>query len=124
MPEFSNLLRQRLAAGERAVVHPGGHPDADTLTAYAEQLLAAPERSQFLRHLCTCDECREVVALSLPEVEPVAPVAVASSPVAGSGRFSWKWRSSFGLAAASAAALAIVTVVVIEAPHKTPPASD
>src|SRR5262249_8071268 len=117
MPEFSNLLRQRLAAGERARVHPGSHPDADTLTAYAEQLLTAPERSQVLRHLCTCDECREVVALSLPELETARPVAVAPAPAAGNRRFAWKWRPAFGLAA-SAAALAIVTVVVIEAPQK------
>ena len=42
MPELSNLLRQRLAATEN-----GGapaHPDADTLTAYVEQSLAAAER--------------------------------------------------------------------------------
>src|SRR5215471_10858541 len=123
MPEFSNVVRQRLASSERMKVHAGTHPDADTLTAYAEQFLSARERSQVLAHLCTCAECREVVALSLPELEAAIP-AVAATP-AGHRRFVWKkWRSSFGLAA-SVAALAVVTLVVIETPQQkqTPPDS-
>src|SRR5215831_11675403 len=118
MPELSNLVRQRLASGERMRVHSGSHPDADTLTAYAEQLLTAQERSQVLAHLSTCADCREVVALSLPELETATP-AVAAAPALGQRRFAWKWkwRSSFGLAA-SVAALAVVTLVVIEAPRK------
>src|SRR5215471_11256130 len=119
MPEFSNVVRQRLASSERMKVPAGTHPDADTLTAYAEQILTGRERSQVLAHLCTCAECREVVALSLPELEASIP-AVAATPVLGTRRFVWKWRSSFGLAA-SAAALAVVTLVVIEAPHKPAP---
>lgn len=119
MPEFSNLLRQRLAVGERTRVRPGNHPDADTLTAYAEQLLPARERNQVLEHLSACDDCREVVALSLPEPEAAIAVAGAAS-AAGRRRFAWKWTPAFGLAA-SVAVLAIVTVAVIERPHPAGP---
>jgi len=45
MPEISSLLRQRLQAGENTRLQ---HPDADTLTAYVEQLLPAPERKLVL----------------------------------------------------------------------------
>src|SRR5262245_34884719 len=109
MPDFPNLLRQRLACSDPARAYSGSHPDADTLTAYAEQLLPARERRQVLEHLSACGECREVVALSLPELEAAAPIAVTVVPAAG--RFAWtklmprlklKWRPSLGLAAMAA----------------------
>jgi hypothetical protein len=40
------------------------HPDAESLTAFAEQLLPAPEREQILAHMATCGRCREVVFLA------------------------------------------------------------
>src|SRR5215469_15666863 len=119
MPEFSNLLRQRLAAGERVRIPADAHPDADTLNAYAEQLLTGRERNRIVDHLSACNECREVVALSLPQAEEAAVVA-AAAPAAGRRRFTWKWTPAFGLAA-SVATLALVIVVVIEAPHKQAP---
>jgi hypothetical protein len=42
------------------------HPDADLLTAFAEQSLAGPEREQIMEHLARCGDCREAVALALP----------------------------------------------------------
>jgi hypothetical protein len=74
MQEISNLLRHRLAARPQ----PQEHPDPDTLTAFAEQALSAAERGQVIQHLADCGHCREVVALSLPQLE-VQPVAVAAA---------------------------------------------
>lgn len=53
------------------------HPDADQLTAFAEQALPAHEREQTLAHLAVCSACREVVFLAQEAVpmEVVAPVA-------------------------------------------------
>src|SRR5437764_14781531 len=81
MQEISNLLRHRLAARPQ----PQEHPDPDTLTAFAEQLLSAAERGRVIEHLAECGHCREVVALSLPELE-VQPVAV---PVATRRPLFW-----------------------------------
>src|SRR5271166_1212510 len=52
------------------------HPDADLLTAFAEQALSAVERDGVLEHLARCRDCRETVALALPAVDSVAaPIA-------------------------------------------------
>jgi hypothetical protein len=45
---------------------PESHPDADLLTAFAEQALAARERDHILDHLARCQDCREVLSLALP----------------------------------------------------------
>ena len=50
----------------------GQHPDADAISAFVEQALPAHEREQMLDHLAVCQECRAIVALSLPEVEEPA----------------------------------------------------
>ena len=71
---MSNSLRQRLGAGPE----PQLHPDSDLLTAYIERSLAPAEQADMVRHLAACSWCREVVALSLPEVQ-VQPAAVAAS---------------------------------------------
>jgi len=50
------------------------HPDADLLTAFAEQSLAGAERDHVVVHLARCGDCREVVSLALPaqiESQPV-----------------------------------------------------
>jgi hypothetical protein len=49
------------------------HPDADLLSAFAEQSLPAAEREQILGHLALCGSCREVVALAIPEAVAATP---------------------------------------------------
>jgi hypothetical protein len=63
------------------------HPDADLLTAFAEQSLGESERTGVVEHLARCGDCREVVALALPASEAVA-VAATSRPARG-GWLSW-----------------------------------
>jgi len=125
MPELSSLLRQRLRAGENARLQ---HPDADTLTAYVEQLLPAAERKLVLQHISLCGDCREIVFLATPEdapvaapeaAETVAPAAVLSPFPA---RRRWFQSPRFGLAA-SLAAMAAALTLVIELPHKNQPLS-
>ncbi len=45
------------------------HPDADQLTAFAEQSLAEGERAAVTEHLARCGDCREVVAFAMPASE-------------------------------------------------------
>jgi hypothetical protein len=40
------------------------HPDAESLSAFAEQALSDRERGQVLEHLAACGRCRQVVALA------------------------------------------------------------
>jgi hypothetical protein len=51
--------------------HPAAdsHPDADLLTAFAEQSLAGDERAGVMEHLTRCGDCRDVVAIALPATE-------------------------------------------------------
>src|SRR5215510_4991169 len=111
MPELPNLLRQRLGLrtpswGDPGTVgretplgkgHAQTHPDADTLTAYAEQLLLQDERNRVLNHLAACGQCREVVMLSLSQIETVAQGAPDTLPPVRRRRFLWT--PGLGLAA-------------------------
>ena len=45
------------------------HPDPNQLTALIESCLPEAERARVLKHMASCEECREVVFLSLPEME-------------------------------------------------------
>lgn len=63
MEQFSKIVQERLQARAKAEVH----PDADLLTAFAEKSMGDRERSQVLRHLAECANCREVVSLAMPE---------------------------------------------------------
>src|ERR1051326_6962626 len=116
MSELSNLLRQRLgvqniAENNGAVVH----PDADTLTAYSEQLLPAPERQQVLNHLIACAECREVLALSQIE----APAAGGQTVLKPAPVSLWRRLLSPTFAVAGViAGSALIAVLVLQAPHK------
>jgi Photosynthesis system II assembly factor YCF48 len=117
MPEFSNLLRQRLGAQQiKEDSAAPVHPDADTLTAFSEQLLPAAERQQVVTHLAGCAGCRDIVALSRPELaipkaQPVfTPAAV---PL---------WRRLFKPAFAfsgAVAVMAVAAVLVLQHPHPT-----
>lgn len=98
MTEIPKIVRQRLAMSPK----PGPHPDADLLTAFAEQSLANRERDSVLTHLSQCAECREVVFLAAPQFE----AAVETVPV----RSHW-----LGWPALRWGALAACAVVVVGA---------
>lgn len=117
MPELSNLLRQRLGAQNNAETNGARvHPDSDTLTAFAEQLLSAPERQQVLTHLAACGDCREVLALSQVEIaaSEMQPV-LKPTPVP-----FWRklFSPTFGVAGL-VAGMALVAVLVLQIPHKS-----
>ncbi len=83
----------------------GPHPDADLLTAFAEQSIHGRERDEVLEHLSLCADCRDVVALALPEME-VQPVLLPH----GRNWFTWpvlRW----GVAVAGVALVASVGVL-------------
>lgn len=114
MPEFSKLLRQRLATGTPA----DSHPDADTLTAFAEKLLPLGEQNRVLQHIAFCSHCREVIVLSQGALPAELPVAAARPSVATSARTGRRlWAPLFGLAA-STAALAVVAVLIVRTPSQ------
>jgi len=82
------------------------HPDADVLTAFSERSLTAQERNGVLEHLSRCADCREIVALALPE-QPVAELR----PQRGSGNWLTWPALRWGLIAAGIVAIASLGVV-------------
>jgi hypothetical protein len=115
MSQLSNLLRQRLGAQISAENNGAGvHPDADTLTAYSEQLLPVAERQQVLKHLAACSDCREVLTLSQAEI-PEAALQPVLTPAPVS-----LWRRLFSPAfgiAGLLAGMAIIAVLVLQRPQ-------
>lgn len=129
MSEVPKIVYDRLRTAEmqRAVVEPA-HPEADLLTAFAEQTLSVTERDSVLAHLALCGDCREVVALALPAADfaatpSVTLVVAADERVQGTRtrvsaphglRFAWpslRW-------AALAAGIAVVGAVLLLRPGK------
>ena len=129
MTEVPKIVHDRLRAArsERALPELA-HPDANLLTAFAEQALSPTEREGVLAHLALCGDCRDVIALALPaadiEAAPIAAEgdavrATAAPPRAERNRltargFSWpslRW-------AALAAGIAVVASVLLLRPGK------
>ena len=82
------------------------HPDADQIGAFVEHSLPAHEQEQMLNHLAVCQECRAIVALSLPSIEPAKTlVAPARKPWWPGWTLAWP-----ALAAMTALAVFIVYV--------------
>ena len=117
MSDLPKIVYDRLCAAKPQ----GAHPDADVLTAFAEQLLSDAERDTVLTHLAACRDCREIVAISLPgleiaaqpEAEP-ASVSPAGSVPPPRGWFAWpnlRW-------AALAAGVVVVASVLMLRPGK------
>ncbi len=122
MSEFPKLARERLAAQQQNAS--GTHPDADLLGAFAEQSLSGAEREQVVAHLAACPQCRQVLALAFPALEPPEPARAAEVSRAWHEWWVFRWG---GLAAA----LAVILIAVYlarprarmgqeaEAPEKT-----
>ncbi len=139
MTEVPKIVYDRLRAArpERAFLGqsvPGptapepAHPNADLLTAFAEQALSATERDGVIEHLALCGDCREVIALALPAVDIAAvPTAADTETVratATPAKPHWNWLSSPRLAwpglrwAALAAGVALAASVLLLHPGK------
>jgi hypothetical protein len=91
------------------------HPDADLLTAFAEQSLAGRERDHVIEHLARCSDCRDAVALALPATEAVA--VASSGSAARIGWLSWpvlRW----GVVAAGILAVTSVGVLQYRQRHQ------
>jgi hypothetical protein len=83
----------------------GAHPDAESLTAFAEQLLSGAEREQILAHMATCNRCREVVFLTQRMMEPEKLASatepqesVRPTPRCWFGGWRWAWVPTAALA--------------------------
>src|SRR5215472_3297892 len=63
MMDVPKIVLERLRGSAKF----GEHPDADLLTAFAEQALGKHERLRVLEHLARCPECRDVVSVAQPE---------------------------------------------------------
>jgi hypothetical protein len=115
MPEFSNLLRQRLMAQQiKEDSAAPVHPDADTLTAFSEQLLPDAERRQVVTHLAGCAGCRDIVALSRPELAVPEAQPMFTPAAVPLWRRLFKPAFAFG---GAMAAMAVVAVLVLQHPH-------
>ena len=90
----------------------GSHPDADLLTAFAEQSLSGNERARLMEHLALCGDCRDVVALALPATETVA------MPVASATRIGWLTWPALRWGALAAGILAVASIGMVEYSHR------
>lgn len=86
------------------------HPDAESLNAFAEQALGAPEREQVLAHLAQCSRCRQVIYLAQQAAaDAEAPARIPATRLTTQPRaWFWNWRFAWVPAAAMATALALV----------------
>jgi len=114
MPSLPKIVRQRLPGPTSAS---DLHPDADLLTAFAEQLLQDGERARVTDHLAGCGDCREIVALALPVIEDTT-TGVRPAPILRTG-----WFLRWGVVAAGITLAASVGVVQLRQRHRTPAAS-
>src|SRR5579884_1072363 len=101
---MSELLRARLSRTDI-----GDHPDANLLSAFAENALTAREREQVLSHLGACSECRESFAIAFG-ADALPEPANQAKPV----RRLWLWTP---IAAAAAATCLIALLWRPKAPE-------
>jgi len=90
-------------------LHPGSHPDADSLSAFLEGVLPEHERLECLAHFAECPGCR--AAAFLAQQPLAAPVVSASSP----GRR--RWYAPIPMLSAAAAACALMAAVWLYLAH-------
>ncbi len=111
MQDVLKIVRLRLKGSQSAA--PETHPDADLLTAFAEHSLTGTERALVMEHLAGCGDCRDVVALAVPETE-----AAALPEAARPARTGWFSLPMLRWGALAAGVLAVVSVGVVEYRHR------
>jgi len=102
MQQVPKFVTERLRAGESRT----NHPDPDLLTAFAEQSLPDRERAGVLAHLSRCTDCREIVALALPEID-------AAQKTLQPSRESWLTWPALRWAFVAAGVLAIASFGIV-----------
>ncbi|MCU1309403.1 MAG: hypothetical protein JWO20_528, partial [Candidatus Angelobacter sp.] len=114
MPEHRDKLPKIAQSRLRhqATSPAGLHPDANVLTAFVEGGLSEADRSTTLAHLAACAECREVVALSLPEQEP-------ASLNTNLGAALWDWTRMLQWGAVAASVVVVASAVLLLNPRQT-----
>src|SRR6266571_9124226 len=73
----------KLVSGRLRAQPVGPHPDADLLSAFAENALLDTERNHLLRHLEVCADCREILYLAMPgttDLQKVLSLRPSRSP--------------------------------------------
>lgn len=98
------------------------HPDADLLTAFAEQSLAGDERARVMEHLTRCGDCRDVVAIALPatEIETEGARKIVALPVSvGTAGIGWLRWPTLGWGALAAGILVVTSLGVLEYSHRS-----
>jgi hypothetical protein len=81
-------VKKLVAASLKSQVAGQPHPDAEVLSAFADNALSPKEREGVLEHLSACAACREVLFLSLPndsETQKVLTIPKARP------RFAIRW---------------------------------
>jgi hypothetical protein len=94
-------------------LHPGQHPDADQLSAFAEHVLPGHERVEMLAHLAECADCRQIVFLGQRAQE-------AQTPLAATPRSRVGWLKLWGRLWPATAALACGLLVAAFLQHRHP----
>ena len=87
----------------------GPHPDAEVLSAFAENALLTNERETVLQHLSACSDCRDIVFLA-------APLAAESQQVVSAP----KTRPVFALRWGTLAAGILIAAVFLVSRHEAP----
>lgn len=106
IPNIVNIVRDRLRATPA-----GDHPDANLLTAFAEQALPDRERIQVLEHVSRCADCRDVLALATP---PMASTTVPGhKDTASARRVSWLGWPMLRWSALAACVVIVGTAVLV-----------
>jgi hypothetical protein len=117
MTELPKIVYDRLrAALPNQPATEGSHPDADLLTAFAEQALSATEREGVIEHLARCGDCRELIALALPAVAEADRATASRAGVPAPRKLGFAWPSLRW--AALAAGVVVAGAVLLMHPGK------
>lgn len=117
MQDVPQFVLKRLQEKQPAA---DSHPDADLLTAFAEQSLAGDERARVMEHLTRCGDCRDVVAIALPATEIEAETQRERESIALpiSVSIGWLRWPTLRWGALAAGILVVTSLGVLEYSHR------
>jgi Photosynthesis system II assembly factor YCF48/Putative zinc-finger len=120
MQDVPQFVLKRLQEKQPAA---DSHPDADLLTAFAEQSLAGDERARVMEHLTRCGDCRDVVAIALPATEIEAETQRERESIAlpisvSTAAMGWLRWPTLRWGALAAGILVVTSLGVLEYSHR------